>query len=158
MESEYGNSLEADIQGDTSGAFQRLLVMAVNCKCIIFVRVKVKFEWNLNFWIVKRPSHFNLLNYSKCKGVKDENFYDPVKAREQAEQLYAAGEGKIGTDEDTFVEVLAHAGQRQAYQIFEEYKKISGITVEQVTTVLHTKWFKVSPGLPSCTIKKLVKI
>ena len=90
--------------------------------------------------------------------MKDENFYDPVKAREQAEQLYAAGEGKIGTDEDTFVEVLAHAGQRQAYQIFEEYKKISGITVEQVTTVLHTKWFKVSPGLPSCTIKKLVKI
>lgn len=93
-EEKYGNSLEADIMGDTSGPFQRLLVMAVNC-------------------------------------VKDENFYDPVKAREQAEQLYAAGEGKIGTDEDTFVEILAHAGQRQAYQIFEEYKKISGITVEQ---------------------------
>lgn len=29
------------------------------------------------------------------------------------------------------MEILAHAGQRQAYLIFEEYKKISGKTIEQ---------------------------
>jgi len=90
----YGNSLEADIQGDTTGPFQRLLVMAVNC-------------------------------------VKDERHYDADKARELAEQLYQAGEAKVGTDEDAFVEILGHAGQRQSYLIFEEYKKISGITIEQ---------------------------
>lgn len=44
------------------------------------------------------------------------------------------GEGKIGTDEAAFVEILAHAGQRQAYLIFEEYKKLSGKTIEQAMT------------------------
>jgi annexin A7/11 len=90
----YGNSLEDDIKGETSGPFQRLLVLAVN-------------------------------------GVRDERAYDPAKAREQAEALYNAGEAKIGTDEDIFVEILSHAGQRQSYLIFEEYKKISGRTIEQ---------------------------
>lgn len=90
----YGTSLEADVKGDTSGPFQRLLVMAL-------------------------------------EGVKDERAFDPEKAREQAEILYNAGEGKVGTDEAAFVEILAHAGQRQAYLIFEEYKKISGKTIEQ---------------------------
>ena len=66
-----------------------------------------------------------------CEGVKDERGYDHARAREQAETLYNAGEGKIGTDESAFVEILAHAGQRQAYLIFEEYKKISGKTIEQ---------------------------
>ena len=90
----YGVTLESDIQGDTLGPLQRLLIMAVNC-------------------------------------VKDESFYDAEKAREQAAQLYAAGEAKIGTDEDAFVEILGHAGQRQAYAIFQEYKNLSGITIEQ---------------------------
>lgn len=65
------------------------------------------------------------------EGVKDDRMYDPAKAEEQAAMLYQAGEAKLGTDEDSFVEILAHAGQRQAYLIFEEYKKISGRTIEQ---------------------------
>ena len=90
--------------------------------------------------------------------MKDDRAFDPVKAQEQAEILYNAGifqknvflnknsirtkpflllnigEGKIGTDEAAFVEILAHAGQRQAYLIFEEYKKLSGKTIEQAMT------------------------
>lgn len=65
------------------------------------------------------------------QGVKDERSFDHDKAREQAETLYNAGEGKLGTDESAFVEILAHAGQRQSFLIFEEYKKISGKTIEQ---------------------------
>jgi len=65
------------------------------------------------------------------EGVKDEKMYNPDKAAEQAAQLYQAGEAKLGTDEDAFVEILAHAGQRQAYLLFEEYKKLSGRTIEQ---------------------------
>jgi hypothetical protein len=42
-----------------------------------------------------------------------------------------AGEGQVGTDENAFVEILGHAGQRHAYLIFQEYKKISGKTIEQ---------------------------
>lgn len=86
--------------------------------------------------------------------MKDNYAYDPAKAQEQAEILYNAGkwlnnhgfiwcgciwilkivwigEGKVGTDENAFVEILGHAGQRHAYLIFQEYKKISGKTIEQ---------------------------
>jgi len=49
-------------------------------------------------------------------------------------QIIILGEGTIGTDEAAFVEILAHAGQRQAYLIFEEYKKLSGKTIEQAMT------------------------
>merc|ERR1712071_122498 len=65
------------------------------------------------------------------EGVKNERMFNPEKAAEQAALLYQAGETKIGTDEDAFVEILAHAGQRQAFLIFDEYKKISGRTIEQ---------------------------
>ena len=70
-------------------------------------------------------------NFITWQGVKDEKMYNPDKAAEQAAQLYQAGEAKLGTDEDAFVEILAHAGQRQAYLLFEEYKKLSGRTIEQ---------------------------
>lgn len=45
--------------------------------------------------------------------------------------LVNIGEAKIGTDEDTFVEIIGRASQRQAYLIFEEYKKVSGKTIIQ---------------------------
>lgn len=93
-ETMFETPLESDIQGDTSGPFQRLLVMAL-------------------------------------QGVRDNWAYDPAKAEEQAAILYNAGEGSVGTDENAFVEILGHSGQRQAYLIFQEYKKISGKTIEQ---------------------------
>merc|ERR1712137_1068697 len=36
-----------------------------------------------------------------------------------------------GTDEDTFVNIIGQVGPNQAHLIFEEYKKISGRTMEQ---------------------------
>jgi len=90
----YGTSLKSDVKGDTSGPFQRLLVLSI-------------------------------------AGCRDERFFDKSKAAEQAATLYKAGEAKLGTDEDAFVEILSKAGQRQAYYIFQEYKKISGRTIEQ---------------------------
>lgn len=72
----------------------------------------------------------------KNAGVKEENFVDVGAARKQAEALFQAGEAMIGTDEDTFVEILSKAGQRQAYYIFEEYKKISGKSIDQVSSPL----------------------
>jgi len=74
---------------------------------------------------------FKRLMVMIVNGVRDESFVCHDKAREQAELLYNAGEAIVGTDEDMFVEIIGHAGQRQCYLIFEEYKKISGITIEQ---------------------------
>lgn len=73
----------------------------------------------------------NIIQWYSWQGVKNERMFNPEKAAEQAALLYQAGETKIGTDEDAFVEILAHAGQRQAFLIFDEYKKISGRTIEQ---------------------------
>ncbi|EFX74402.1 hypothetical protein DAPPUDRAFT_215008 [Daphnia pulex] len=59
--------------------------------------------------------------------------YDPVKAQEDARNLYTAGEGRIGTDENVFVDVFGFAAQcrRQTSEMFKMYKKISGKTIEQ---------------------------
>lgn len=56
---------------------------------------------------------------------------DPEKAVEQAQALFNAGEAKWGTDEEVFYRILAHASFAQLKLIFEEYKKISGMTIEQ---------------------------
>jgi annexin A7/11 len=53
------------------------------------------------------------------------------KAKEQAEQLHEAGEGKFGTDEEIFNKILAHSSFAQLRLVFEEYKNISGMTIEQ---------------------------
>lgn len=65
-------------------------------------------------------------------GVRDESgTIDPEEAKEQAEKLYAAGEAKLGTDEEVFNRIMAHASFAQLKLIFEEYKKLSGQTIEQ---------------------------
>merc|ERR1712071_386932 len=60
----YGNSLDKDIKGDTSGPLQRLLILAL-------------------------------------QDTRNERYVDARQAAEQAKLLYRAGEGKLGTDEDT---------------------------------------------------------
>ncbi|XP_053684952.1 annexin B10-like [Sabethes cyaneus] len=56
---------------------------------------------------------------------------DPDLAIEQANQLYTAGEGKLGTDEEVFYKILAHASFDQLEMVFEEYKSLTGRTIEQ---------------------------
>lgn len=56
---------------------------------------------------------------------------DPDLAVMQAKQLYDAGEGKMGTDESVFTKILAHASFDQLEYVFEEYKKMTGRTIEQ---------------------------
>lgn len=56
---------------------------------------------------------------------------DPDLAVIQAKQLYDAGEGKMGTDESVFTKILAHASFDQLEYVFEEYKKMTGRTIEQ---------------------------
>lgn len=52
-------------------------------------------------------------------------------AQQQAVQLFAAGEGKLGTDEEVFNRVLSHGSFAHLRYVFEEYKKLSGRTIEQ---------------------------
>jgi len=65
-------------------------------------------------------------------GIRDERMYDPNLAKQMAEALFNAGEGKmIGTDEEMFNNIFGKQSQIQLRLIFEEYKHLSGKTIEQ---------------------------
>uniref|UniRef100_A0A182PQR0 Annexin n=1 Tax=Anopheles epiroticus TaxID=199890 RepID=A0A182PQR0_9DIPT len=48
-----------------------------------------------------------------------------------AKPLYAAGKGKLGTDESVFYKIMAHASFSQIEYVFEEYQKMTERTIEQ---------------------------
>lgn len=76
--------------------------------------------------------HFRRLLTLIITGVRDPvGTCDPEKAKEEAEKLFAAGEAKLGTDEEVFYRILAHASFAQLRLIYEEYKNVSGNTIEQ---------------------------
>ncbi|XP_065160852.1 annexin B10 isoform X3 [Atheta coriaria] len=56
---------------------------------------------------------------------------DATLAREQAVQLFEAGEDRFGTDESVFTKILAKENFNHLSQVFEEYKDVSGNTIEQ---------------------------
>ncbi|XP_049804186.1 annexin B10 isoform X2 [Schistocerca nitens] len=64
--------------------------------------------------------------------TRDES-YPPSRdfAVTMAKQLIDAGELKLGTDEEVFNRIMAHESFAQLRLIFEEYKNISGRTIEQ---------------------------
>lgn len=61
----------------------------------------------------------------------DDEGVDVDRAHQSAQELFEAGEGRFGTDEAAFNKILAHESFSQLRQIFEEYKTISGCTIEQ---------------------------
>lgn len=76
--------------------------------------------------------HFRRLLTLIATGVRDEaGTINPALAREQAEKLWAAGESKLGTDEEVFNRIMAHASFEQLRLVFEEYKQLSGQSIEQ---------------------------
>ncbi|KAL4702627.1 hypothetical protein ACJJTC_013048 [Scirpophaga incertulas] len=69
---------------------------------------------------------------TRTQGARDEEGgVDVGRAQQAAQALYDAGEAKWGTDEEVFNKILAHESFEQLRQIFEEYKAISGRTIEQ---------------------------
>ncbi|XP_028445615.1 annexin A5a isoform X1 [Perca flavescens] len=89
---EFSGKLEKDICGDTSGHYQKLLVI--------------------------------LLQGSREEGVDEE------KIEKDAKDLFAAGEGKFGTDEETFVTILGNRSAEHLREVFDAYKKLSGSDIE----------------------------
>lgn len=76
--------------------------------------------------------HFRRLLTLIITGVRDPaGTINEDEAKEQAASLYDAGEGKLGTDEEVFNRVMAHASFAQLRLVFEEYKNLSGMTIEQ---------------------------
>ena len=76
--------------------------------------------------------HFRRLLTLIITGVRDSaGSVDADEAKAQAAELFEAGETIMGTEEDVFYRVMSHASFAQLRLIFEEYKAISGKTIEQ---------------------------
>ncbi|XP_007902812.2 LOW QUALITY PROTEIN: annexin A7 [Callorhinchus milii] len=70
--------------------------------------------------------HFKRLLISMSQGNRDETqSVDQQKARADAERLYRAGEGKLGTDESTFNMVLATRSFPQLRATLQEYSRMA---------------------------------
>nr|XP_027235561.1 annexin B10-like isoform X1 [Penaeus vannamei]XP_027235566.1 annexin B10-like isoform X1 [Penaeus vannamei] len=71
---------------------------------------------------------FRRLLISMCACARDEASCDPALANNLAQQLYKAGEGKMGTDEAEFNRILSAYSYPLLRCVFEEYRKIKGKT------------------------------
>ncbi|XP_032087490.1 annexin A7 isoform X1 [Thamnophis elegans] len=70
--------------------------------------------------------HFERLLVSMCQGNRDENqTVDYQKAQQDAQRLYQAGEGKLGTDESCFNMILATRSFPQLKATVETYSQIA---------------------------------
>uniref|UniRef100_A0A8B9EHA4 Annexin n=1 Tax=Anser cygnoides TaxID=8845 RepID=A0A8B9EHA4_ANSCY len=70
--------------------------------------------------------HFERLLISMCQGNRDENQnVDYQKAQEDAQRLYQAGEGRLGTDESCFNMVLASRSFPQLKATVEAYSRVA---------------------------------
>lgn len=57
-----------------------------------------------------------------------ESVVDRALAKKEAEELYRAGEKKIGTDESAFLKIMALRHFYQLRATFEEYARVSKTT------------------------------
>ncbi|XP_074649159.1 uncharacterized protein LOC141904469 [Tubulanus polymorphus] len=99
-----GRDLEKDIVSETSGHFKRLLV-----SCCQANRAELT------------PADWEKVFKSGAESVIDRDL-----ARKEAQQLFEAGEQKLGTDESIFVRIMTIRHFNQLRATFEEYARISG--------------------------------
>uniref|UniRef100_A0A8C7WZC4 Annexin n=1 Tax=Oryzias sinensis TaxID=183150 RepID=A0A8C7WZC4_9TELE len=143
-----GRKLVADLEGDTHGDFENLLVALVTPPAL--------FDCNEVIRAIKGPGTTESIlteifasrsnkqirdmadTYLKETGrlmihdLKSEVSGDYAKALLiLAEILYEAGEKKWGTDEDKFIDILCHRSVPQLRQTLVEYKNISKKTLQE---------------------------
>jgi annexin A7/11 len=94
---------------------------------------KKEIKRNLEKDVMSETSgHFKRLLVSVLQGNREaEGEVDAGKAKADAQALYDAGEGKFGTDESKFNQILAARSFSHLRVVFAEYKNISGHTMQK---------------------------
>ena len=76
--------------------------------------------------VSETSGHFKRLLVSACQGNRNETMkVDVAKAKKEAQDLYAAGEKRWGTDESMFNKILSLRSRAQLIATFKEYRKVS---------------------------------
>ncbi|EGW06919.1 Germ cell-less protein-like 1 [Cricetulus griseus] len=75
---------------------------------------------------------FQRVLVSLAAGGRDEgNYLDDALVKQDAQDLYEAGEKKWGTDEVKFLSILCSRNRNHLLHVFDEYKRISQKDIEQ---------------------------
>ncbi|XP_078450484.1 annexin A4-like [Lampetra planeri] len=77
-------------------------------------------------------ANFKRLLVALCQGGRDESTtVDMARVQKDAQDLLAAGENRIGTDESRFNSILCGRSQAHLLRVFEEYGRISKHDIEK---------------------------
>uniref|UniRef100_A0AAR2L1G7 Annexin n=1 Tax=Pygocentrus nattereri TaxID=42514 RepID=A0AAR2L1G7_PYGNA len=74
--------------------------------------------------------HYQRMLIILLQGEREEGV-DESRVEKDAKELFAAGEGKFGTDEDKFINILGNRSAEHLCKVFEAYKKIAGCDIEE---------------------------
>uniref|UniRef100_A0A8C3AEB2 Annexin n=1 Tax=Cyclopterus lumpus TaxID=8103 RepID=A0A8C3AEB2_CYCLU len=136
-----GRKLAADLEGDTHGDFEDVLVALVTAPDIYDCQEVIKAikgagttESTLTEIFASRSNRqIKALSEaylaSKCSYTETQIIVKQLANVHDA--LYEAGEKKWGTDEGTFIDVLCHRSIPQLRQTLVEYKNISKKTLQE---------------------------
>jgi len=78
----------------------------------------------------------------KALEAKRSDVVENDKIDSDVEKLYKAGEGKWGTDEDTFIEILTHRSFEHLIKVAERYKEKHKHTLEHAIKSETSGWFE----------------
>lgn len=107
-----------------------------------------KYEKSMDEWVKgDTTGDFEKILVAGLKAKRDDNV-KPELIDSDVEALYKAGEGKWGTDEDTFIKILTTRSFEHIQQVAEKYKAKKGNTLEKVVASETSGWF--STALQAC--------
>ncbi|KAB0381787.1 hypothetical protein FD755_003704 [Muntiacus reevesi] len=109
---EFKKTLEEAIRSDTSGHFQRLLISLSQGNRDESTNVDMTLPWN---------SALVLIWGEACMLI----------CPSSVQELYAAGENRLGTDESKFNAILCSRSRAHLVAVFNEYQRMTGRDIEK---------------------------
>jgi len=116
-------------------ALVQIVCSATNCEIhAISDAYSARYGKTLESDVKKATSgDFERIMVALLQGMRDDDM-QPDRAAIDAKRLYSAGEGRLGTDESTFISIMASRSWPQLCLIAGEYARLSGRSLEKAIT------------------------